>query len=100
MLRTVLEERSEAKISDLVGRALHILQPDGQRAAFQQHWESKWVSKVKERAFSQRLPFGINTNMYMKAQGQYIVLFNRKKKHNLMIIIFVFCSSVIADQIL
>ena len=38
------------------------------------------MSKVKERAFSQRLPFGINTNMYMQVEGQYIVLFNRKKK--------------------
>lgn len=36
----------------------------------------------------------------MQVEGQYIVLFNRKKNNNLMIIIFVFCSSVIADQIL
>lgn len=81
MLRTVLEERSEAKLSDLLGRALHILQSDAQKAAFQEYWESKWVSKVKERAFSQRLPFGINTNMYMQVEGQYIVWFNRKKNN-------------------
>lgn len=37
MLRTVLEERSEAKLSDLLGRALHILQSDAQKAAFQEY---------------------------------------------------------------
>ena len=37
MLRTVLEERSEAKLSDLLGKALHILQSDAQNAAFQEY---------------------------------------------------------------
>ena len=83
MLRTVLEERSEAKISDLVGRALHILQFDGQTAASQQYWESKWVSKVKERAFFSEIAIW-NKHKHVYASTRSVHCFVQSEKNNII----------------
>lgn len=75
MLRTVLEETSEATLDDLLTKMLTQLQSDDKTTAFQRYFSSEWVPKAHKWAFCYRCGLGINTNMYMEA-------FHRTFKHN------------------
>ena len=75
MLRTVLEETSEATFDDVLTKMLTQLQSDDKTTAFQRYFSSEWVPKAHEWAFCYRCGLGINTNMYVEA-------FHRTFKHN------------------
>lgn len=75
MLRTVLEETSEATFGDLLAKMLSHLQANEKTTAFQKYFVSDWVPRAQEWAFCYRCALGINTNMYVEA-------FHRTFKHN------------------
>lgn len=75
MLRTVLEETSEATFSDLLEKMLQVLEENAATSSFCKYFVSEWVPRAREWAFCYRRELGITTNMYVEA-------FHRTFKHN------------------